>query len=175
MGFQDWKTPPEFFDACCRLGFGTPTIDVAASMENKMCMKWIGKNYLTIQDDALADDTYWFWAEHTVAWCNPPFKNMRAWVEKAISELIRASETSNQPRAIIMLAPLSRAKWVDHALKHSAFAAVCAGDRIQFTAPEGINETGNRSDNSVIVFTTHSVKHPSVKTSIGWWNWRDQS
>lgn len=67
------------------------TIDVAATAQNRKCGR-----YFSIEDNGLAQS----WAREHV-WCNPPYSNIRPWVEKAWKE---------QPEAglIVMLLPANR-------------------------------------------------------------------
>ena len=68
---DDRRTPREFFErlhAAHRF-----TIDAAASAENAML-----PDYWTREQDAFAQE----WGGHRV-WCNPPYSEVAAWVEKA--------------------------------------------------------------------------------------------
>lgn len=71
-----------------RFGF---SIDVAAAAHNAKCAR-----YLTIADDGLACDWY---GERV--WCNPPYSDIRPWLEKAWFECDRAE-------LIVMLLPANR-------------------------------------------------------------------
>lgn len=51
------------------------TVDAAASLANTRCPR-----FYSIHDDGLEQD----WTGETV-WCNPPYSNIRPWVEKALS------------------------------------------------------------------------------------------
>lgn len=71
---DDRATTPEVFDPLnARFHF---TVDVAAARHNAKCAR-----YFTIDDDGLAQS----WAGETV-WCNPPYSDIRPWVEKAWRE-----------------------------------------------------------------------------------------
>lgn len=68
---DEWATPWELFNELDQeFGF---TVDVCATSENAKC-----KKFYTIEQDGLAQN----WDGETV-WCNPPYSNIRAWVEKA--------------------------------------------------------------------------------------------
>jgi phage N-6-adenine-methyltransferase len=72
---DDRGTDPEMFakwDA--RFHF---TLDVAAAPHNAKC-----EQYFTINDDGLAQS----WAGERV-WCNPPYSDIRPWIEKAWREV----------------------------------------------------------------------------------------
>ena len=85
---DDRGTDP-FFDALHKKhGF---TLDVAASPDNAKC-----ERFFTKEQDGLAQP----WARERV-WCNPPYSNIRHWVEKAWFEYPRTP-------LIVMLLPANR-------------------------------------------------------------------
>lgn len=71
--------------------FGPFTLDVAAAAHNAKCAAWFGR-----LEDGLAQS----WAGHRV-WCNPPYSDLAAWVEKAWREWPRTD-------GILMLLPANR-------------------------------------------------------------------
>lgn len=84
-----------------RFGF---TLDVAASRENAKC-----PTFFTVEDDGLVQS----W--HGSVWCNPPYSNVGAWVEKAWHEMDREQSTGWVDR-IVMLVPANRTEqgwWQD--------------------------------------------------------------
>lgn len=70
------------------------SIDVAASSHNAKCSRFITKD-----EDGLRVS----WSAERV-WCNPPFSNIGAWVEKAWYEWSKAL----RPQVIVMLLPATR-------------------------------------------------------------------
>lgn len=77
------------------------TIDAAAAPHNAKLPR-----YWTVDDDALAQD----WSDERV-WCNPPYSNIRPWVQKAWDQHI------NGCPLIVMLLPANRTEqgwWQDH-------------------------------------------------------------
>ncbi|ENJ8255905.1 phage N-6-adenine-methyltransferase, partial [Escherichia albertii] len=65
-----WQTPLWLFDALdIEFGFW---LDSAASDKNALCAHW-----LTEADDALNSE----WISHGAIWNNPPYSNIRPWVE----------------------------------------------------------------------------------------------
>ena len=70
------------------------TLDAAASDENKLCDR-----YFTLESDGLKQS----WRGQRV-WCNPPYSDMRAWVEKAWHEV----RLRTGPEIVVMLAPANR-------------------------------------------------------------------
>ncbi len=78
------------------------TLDAAASADNAKC-----QTYFTLGCSGLEMP----WAGHSV-WCNPPFSNCRAWVEKAWREW----EDDLPARSIVMMLPANRTEqrwWTD--------------------------------------------------------------
>lgn len=79
------------------------TLDVCAAVENAKCVA-----YFTKQDDGLAPDREWSGR----VWCNPPYSEIRAWVDKAWWEW----EVTGAPELIVMLLPANRTEqgwWQD--------------------------------------------------------------
>ncbi len=98
------ETTPEVFGPLHeRFGF---TIDVAADDHNAKLPR-----YYTRQDDGLAQS----WRGERV-WCNPPYSNIRPWVEKANSEWDLARGDLFGVELIVMLLPANRTEqawWQD--------------------------------------------------------------
>ncbi|EFG1980521.1 phage N-6-adenine-methyltransferase, partial [Escherichia coli] len=77
-----WQTPLWLFDALdIEFGFW---LDSAASDKNALCAHW-----LTEVDDALNSE----WVSHGAIWNNPPYSNIRPWVEKAAEQCIQQRQT----------------------------------------------------------------------------------
>ena len=73
---DEWATPQAFFDALDReFVFG---IDCAATPENAKCDEF----YSYVSEELNALTVPWK-REHGVHWCNPPYSQCRAFVEKA--------------------------------------------------------------------------------------------
>jgi phage N-6-adenine-methyltransferase len=91
------------------------TIDVAASAGNTKCSR-----FLTIEDDGLAQP----WTRERV-WCNPPYSNIRPWVEKAWQSMVAAE-------LIVMLLPANRTeqKWWQELVE--PHRDNCHGLRVEF-------------------------------------------
>lgn len=106
---DDRETTPEVFDALHeRFRF---TIDVAASKENAKLPR-----FYTLEDDGLEQS----WAGERV-WVNPPYSDIRPWVEKAWFEAEHFGEDGplgilTRAQLIVMLLPANRTEqrwWVD--------------------------------------------------------------
>ena len=95
---DDRRTPRSLFDPLNeQFGF---TLDAAASHENALCPL-----YYTIEDDALTKP--WL----GTVWCNPPYSDLRPWVEKAWNQWERCISGS-----VVMLLPANRTEqawWQD--------------------------------------------------------------
>lgn len=95
---DDRKTPPELFEPLNqRFQF---TLDAAASAANAQC-----ERYYTLADDALKRP--WFGR----VWCNPPYSDLAAWVDKAWLEF-----WEKRAELVVMLLPANRTEqrwWQD--------------------------------------------------------------
>lgn len=113
---DDRGTDRAFFDQLSAR-FGGFDLDVAAAAHNAKCKRWYG-----IADDGLSQP--WTGA----VWCNPPYSNIGAWVQKAWSawngedprvpakhQLQLARDSA--PYKIVLLLPANRVEqawWQDH-------------------------------------------------------------
>lgn len=124
---DDRATSPEVFDSLHeRFGF---TIDVAASAANAKL-----ERFYSIEDDGLAQS----WAGERV-WCNPPYSDIRPWVEKAWREW----HWPVTAELIVMLLPANRTEqgwWQDLVepelrRRRSPLNVEFLAGRIRFIAP----------------------------------------
>ena len=94
---DDRETHPEVFDPLnARFHL---TLDAAAAPHNAKCAR-----YFTLNENGLTQS----WAGERV-WCNPPYSDIRPWVQKAWDEW-------PEPELIVMLLPANRAEqawWQD--------------------------------------------------------------
>ena len=109
--------------------------DVAASDHNHLVPV-----YLTEDDDALTAD----WG--TTNWCNPPYSNIRPWVDKAIAEARKGNTT-------VMLVPADTSvAWFREAYNNCSACEFISG-RISFiNADTGKPQSGNNKGSVVFVF-----------------------
>ncbi|MCP9270310.1 phage N-6-adenine-methyltransferase [Xenorhabdus sp. XENO-1] len=115
--FKDlWQTPlPLFLALDLEFRF---YLDAAADAQNTLCTR-----YLTERDNALECD----WESHGAIWCNPPYSNIRPWVEKA------SIECRKQCQSIVMLVPADTSVgWFKLAMESVDEVRLITGGRIQF-------------------------------------------
>lgn len=78
---DEWATPQDFYDGLnSKYNF---TLDPCATAQNTKCPK-----FFTQQDDGLSQD----WGGHNV-YVNPPYSNVKVWVEKALKESKKENTT----------------------------------------------------------------------------------
>lgn len=94
---QDYQTPPELILAVKkRLGISDFVLDLAACKDNAVC-----ETYYSLEEGI--DSLIHPWnvpANPGWAWCNPPYADIKPWVEKASLE-------AAQGALIVMLVPAS--------------------------------------------------------------------
>jgi len=94
MGYQDWRTPKEFFQQLDQeFHF---TVDVAADSTNALCSR-----YYDLSHNGLKQS----WANEVV-WCNPPYFDVYPWVEKAATESM-----INGATVVMLLNPATDTTW----------------------------------------------------------------
>lgn len=102
---DDRGTDQAFFDSLSKR-FGGFTLDVAAAPHNAKC-----ERYFTREDNGLHEH----WSGRV--WCNPPYSDCRAWVQKAWDEWPRRKfAMGDAPTVIVMLLPANRVEqawWQD--------------------------------------------------------------
>lgn len=96
---DDMATPPELFDALSER-FGGFTLDVAASAHNAKCERFLSAG------DSFNDGLGSSWDGERV-WCNPPYSDIRPWVEKAWTQWL-PPEPADPAELIVMLLPANR-------------------------------------------------------------------
>lgn len=104
---DDRGTDPAFI-ATLEARFGAFTLDVAAAAHNAKAPE-----FYTREDDGLAQP----WSGQV--WCNPPYSDCGAWVQKAWAEWGEQSLLRRQsfPSLIVMLLPANRVEqkwWQEH-------------------------------------------------------------
>ena len=141
-GEIDFWTPPEFFDGI-NSRFGPFDIDVAASFENRKCLKYFDKEI-----NALQDGLAW---EGRV-WCNPPYNNIGPWVAKAIQQV----RERNAERVVMLLPAGTCTKWFQLAYENAARIEFVHG-RLNFKGPHALDDgkAAAPTPSMIIVFDLH--------------------
>ncbi|MEY0288093.1 phage N-6-adenine-methyltransferase [Providencia rettgeri] len=132
-----YQTPRWLFEATTvEFGFW---LDVAASKQNALCA-----DFFTQQQDALKQD----WFSKGAIWCNPPYSNIKPWVEKAAEQCLE----QNQP--IVMLVPEDKStSWFSLALKSVDEIRVVIDGRINFVDPStGKEKRGNSKGSMFLIW-----------------------
>lgn len=147
-----WSTPPEVFNALDQeFCFG---FDVCAEHKTAKCPE-----YWTIEDDALSKD----WAEDAKSripgagliemgaiWCNPPYSNIKPWVEKAIEAQLNGRMTV----MLVMCDP--SVKWFSLAQQYASETRFITDGRLAFLK-NGVPQKGNNKGSVIFVFDPHRV------------------
>lgn len=132
-----WQTPLWLFDALdIEFGFW---LDSAASDKNALCAHW-----LTEADDALNSE----WISHGAIWNNPPYSNIRPWVEKAAEQCIQQRQT------VVMLVPEDMSVgWFSKALESVDEVRIITDGRINFIEPStGLEKKGNSKGSMLLIW-----------------------
>ena len=144
---QDWETPAALFDPVHR-AFRF-TVDVCAQPHNAKLPRFFSPS-----DDGLARS----WAGET-CWCNPPFADAAAWLEKALRSRDDGATT-------VMLLPAATDTDLFHRLVMQAAEIWFLRGRIRFVGAPGSPQSGHL----LAVFRPGHRGHPVVKV----WNWKQE-
>ena len=132
-----WRTPVGVFNYYNRrFNF---TTDVAASSENRLCLDHRSEKF---------DGLLTGWGDRN--WCNNPYSNTSAWVNKAIVEMKKG-------RLTVMLIPSDTSvKWFKLAFDNCTECHFISG-RLAFINEEtGKPVSGNNKGSVVFIFDPHS-------------------
>ena len=136
---DEWRTPAWLY-AWAAERWGPFDFDLAASDANALCDR-----YFTRADDALLAGKLWrdFACN---AWCNPPYSDVRPWIERAIDQ-------SQNGLASTWLIPAFRGD-VYHAECTQRYAAeiVFIAPRVAFIGADGKPKAGNTDGNMLVHF-----------------------
>lgn len=150
---QDYRTPPEFLDAMVkRLHVNHFSVDLAATEQNKVAGMHYGPGS-TLGEDSLLQP----WNLHG-GWCwlNPPYADIRPWVEKAHDESLKGAKI-----AILIPASVGANWWADYVEK-SCYQLFLNG-RITF---QGCT-TPYPKDCALLLYT------PFIRSGNAVWDWRN--
>lgn len=160
---QDYGTPPSFLAAIARQ-FGRIDLDLACRPDNAVAPWGITEDINALEQDWAAPKAIEFSTGATirrasgvhVAFCNPPFANIRPWAAKL--------ETCRWlPRWTLMLVPASMgsAWWVDHVLGKTMTYGI---PRLAFIGANGAEDLYPKD--LAIVAAGFGV------IGTGYWDWR---
>lgn len=152
MSNDKWSTPPEVFEALDKeFCFG---FDVCAEEETAKC-----PDYWTIEDDALSK----YWPEDALShipgagliemgalWANPPYSNIRPFVEKAIEAQLNGRMTV----MLVMCDP--SVKWFSLAQQYASETRFVTDGRLAFLK-NGVPQKGNNKGSVIFVFDPHRI------------------
>lgn len=131
---QEWQTPDALWQGLhSEFQFD---LDVAANASNAKVLHFISKTM-----DGLTSS----WTGHRI-WCNPPYKLIRPWVEKACELAKSPGKTT-----VLLLPARIEQRWFRTALYHSTELAFF-NSRIQFTPPRDVPASSNREGSILVVF-----------------------
>jgi phage N-6-adenine-methyltransferase len=99
---------------------------------------------LTEADDALNSE----WVSHGAIWNNPPYSNIRPWVEKAAEQCIQQRQT------VVMLVPEDMSVgWFSKALESVDEVRIITDGRINFIEPStGLEKKGNSKGSMLLIW-----------------------
>lgn len=142
---DDWQTPDAIFhplDDIFRFN-----VDAAADEDNAKCAV-----FYTEQVSAFDYDWRHDFGNMTSVWCNPPYKDIAPWLEKANEECKRGA-------TVVLLIPNSRdTKWYHDIIVPAKKAGYCRTysyrGRIKFVDPNpGTRRQSPKQGNMLVVFT----------------------
>lgn len=161
---QDYRTPPEFLDAIAHQ-FGPIDLDMACRTDNMVAPLGIAhdKDLDALAQD-WADPMYWSregnvvesGGEIRVAFCNPPFGNIRPWAEK-----VAACRWLRRWTLLLVPASMGSLWWADHVLGQTMAHGI---PRLAFGGQEG--EPQLYPKDLALVCAGYGV------AGSGYWDWR---
>ena len=148
MGNENWETPDYFFKRC-EEAWGPFGLDAAATIENCKDDTYIGPDQEGYETDGLAADWCLITHHECAVWCNPPYKNLKMWVLKALKE------ADNGLRVVMLLPNDTDTLWFSLLQEHAEI--YLTEGRIKFVDPEGNGRSSPRQGHLV------AVLHPPVE------------
>lgn len=148
-----WQTPPEIFKSMKKeFDFNC---DVAANFSNTFLPhNHLGEQYSGEFKDALNCD----W--DTVNWCNPPYSDIRPWVEMAETQCVEYGRTT------VMLVPADTSvKWFKRAIETCNEARFISG-RLSFINAETQKPVNGNNKGSVLLIWRAYCKTPCVMSLV---------
>lgn len=156
-----WRTPPEVFETLNKefVFFA----DTACTHENKLCH--VG---FTEENDSLADpwlvrlkNSYPFIGSNAYVWCNPPYSNIKPWIEKAIEAQLDGLGV------VMLLNQDTSCGWFYKALQYVSEIRYITGSedeggkfsggRLAFIGEDGKPVSGNNKPQFILVFNPFKI------------------
>lgn len=146
---DDWATPSNVFEAIDSAFKGAFLLDVAATCKNAKCLDYITKQRDAIKQDWNAGGGLW--------WCNPPFSQVEAFLEKAWEEFEKGHYG-------IMLVPSNQeTRWFRKNITECNLRRLVWPRRISFLHPDtGKSVTGNVVGSVLVAFIPDHRHLPKV-------------
>lgn len=137
---SDHRTPKKLFE-----NLGPFDLDVASSDENALC-----ERYFTEQEDGLLIP----WNAERV-WCNPPYNNIKQWIEKGIRE----TRLGNCKEVVYLLPARTCTKWFKLAYT-AAYKIQFIHGRLNFNGPNhNPNPKATAPFPSVLIYFNENIPH----------------
>lgn len=139
--YQDWQTPQTLVDWIADRFDVQFNLDVCATSISAKCAE-----YYTVADDALTQT----WIGN--CWCNPPYNNQLAWINRAI-----AMCKLGFARSVYCLIPArTDTKLFHDVIMRHAHAVYFIKGRVNFDRPARASNTGSTHPSMLVIF--HSRK-----------------
>ena len=156
-----WRTPPEVFNTLNNeFGF---VADMASTGANKLCELNFTEddNSLSINWCHAVAREYSFTCHRDYVWCNPPYSDIKPWVDKAIEAQLNGLGT------VMLLNQDTSVGWFYEALQYVSEIRFITGDkkengsftggRLAFIDQEGKPAKGNNKPQFILVFNPFKV------------------
>ncbi len=138
-GTQNWRTPPELFAWADRqFNF---TLDAAAAADNALC-----KKFYTEFDNGLMQS----WAGEVV-WVNPPFKQIKIWLAKAVYEV-----ECNKATVVMLLPAATETRWFRQYVTRGEIAFLTP--RVKYVHPDGMTRNGPPIGSMLVAFVPGKLR-----------------
>lgn len=134
-----WRTPPWLFAWVCRR-YGRPDVDLAAESDNTLC-------------DAYPIDAFaqpWITLGR-LGWCNPPYSDPAAWLERAVEESLNGFTS-----ILLVPAPNGEVYHARHTFGTASEIVFIAG-RVSFLRPDGTPGAQNRQGSMIAIYRAHDL------------------
>ena len=140
---DDFRTPSAVFNALS-LKFGPFNLDVAASDINHLC-----QNYFTFNNE---NDNGLIHNWRGVVWCNPPYDNIKEWVQKTIKEVKEGLTQSNCERVLMLIPFYSDISYFHDLILPNINHLVLIRGRVNFEGPFSTAGGASRNPSAAFVF-----------------------